>query len=722
MKRGWSGMHSALCADRRGAMMVIGIPMACLMVGMLYYVVGIGHQLVAREQLQDAADAAAFSGAIMQARGMNMLALVNQVMAGLVAVLVVTRMLQVVTATAIAVAAAIAFASSGDSLTVVPAATDSMAQAAQAFEQLKTNTTPILQGLHVFELGVKYALPAAAEAKVSLDVQRGLQATPRFGFLLPAEHPLPVEKGEFRELCDRSGSYASDLMRFPTGEILGQSEVGAVLGPGLDSLGHSFSELFCQPGGLEFPGTLPGIPLARPILRNLPELEITKECTAASPEGFITGASQRAASLQNQQNACEQSAQELARAAPGPDGGPNTHCEYRFTRGGPGGLPDPPQSCEPCRGGRGEGCAEFMAKVDAAGHACRPDTHHLADYNYQRRGFTWHGELSEVAGSQDGQGGTRYLLQLQPSLEYQDEGVLKAPKPPCGQNGTIAETYNERATYHASGEYGQDDFLCEQEHFHPDPESVASAAGTQGLSVEEWKRFGFGEQHWQLERGKQGLAFVGRWQAATFMHSCDERIRSQAELVRAERKSPEHWPAAATTHSGCGGGEIVQQRMRRESAPPLGGESFQRRAVVFGDTTDAKARELVGRLPFGLPGEHSGDAPPSEAAREHAFVAQAEYYYDTDYDQSERRPQEDPAEWLWSMNWRARLRRVRMPEDVLSPERPSSKTHEAVAECGFESPSRDAQEACSDASPRCGQAQRDALRGLPALAEELLVH
>lgn len=66
--------------------MVIGIFIAMMLVGMLYYLWGIGGAVLFRERMNDAADASAFSAAVLHARGMNILVLINITMAALAAV------------------------------------------------------------------------------------------------------------------------------------------------------------------------------------------------------------------------------------------------------------------------------------------------------------------------------------------------------------------------------------------------------------------------------------------------------------------------------------------------------------------------------------------------------------------------------------------------------------------------------------------------------------
>ena len=66
--------------------MVMGIFMAMLLVGALYYVWGIGGAILFREKMQDAADTAAFGAAVIHARGMNIVVILNVIMCALAAI------------------------------------------------------------------------------------------------------------------------------------------------------------------------------------------------------------------------------------------------------------------------------------------------------------------------------------------------------------------------------------------------------------------------------------------------------------------------------------------------------------------------------------------------------------------------------------------------------------------------------------------------------------
>ncbi|MBX3251467.1 MAG: hypothetical protein KF901_30090 [Myxococcales bacterium] len=77
-----------LLRDDRGAMMLLGIFMATIVIGMLYYVAGVGETITYRERMQDAVDSGAFAGSLLYARAMNVIVLLNMAIASVFAVAV----------------------------------------------------------------------------------------------------------------------------------------------------------------------------------------------------------------------------------------------------------------------------------------------------------------------------------------------------------------------------------------------------------------------------------------------------------------------------------------------------------------------------------------------------------------------------------------------------------------------------------------------------------
>jgi hypothetical protein len=66
--------------NNRGAIMVLGIFFACVMIGWMWMLVGLGDAMIWRDRSQEAADAISYSSAAIQAKGMNIISFINIVM------------------------------------------------------------------------------------------------------------------------------------------------------------------------------------------------------------------------------------------------------------------------------------------------------------------------------------------------------------------------------------------------------------------------------------------------------------------------------------------------------------------------------------------------------------------------------------------------------------------------------------------------------------------
>ena len=65
---------------------IVAVFMSVFLVGCLWYLVGVGDAAIYREKMQDASDATAFASAVYHARGMNIIAMLNLIMAAALAV------------------------------------------------------------------------------------------------------------------------------------------------------------------------------------------------------------------------------------------------------------------------------------------------------------------------------------------------------------------------------------------------------------------------------------------------------------------------------------------------------------------------------------------------------------------------------------------------------------------------------------------------------------
>lgn len=82
-----------LARDTSGAIMIAGTFMAALMAAGVFFIISTGDAIVYRERLQDAADAVAFTSAGVHARGMNIIVVINLIMAALLAILILMRLI-----------------------------------------------------------------------------------------------------------------------------------------------------------------------------------------------------------------------------------------------------------------------------------------------------------------------------------------------------------------------------------------------------------------------------------------------------------------------------------------------------------------------------------------------------------------------------------------------------------------------------------------------------
>ena len=86
MSEATMGRLNIALKERRGAIMVIGVFFACMMIGWMWMLVGLGDAMIWRDRSQEAADAVSYSSAAVQAQGMNLISFVNILMLILTAV------------------------------------------------------------------------------------------------------------------------------------------------------------------------------------------------------------------------------------------------------------------------------------------------------------------------------------------------------------------------------------------------------------------------------------------------------------------------------------------------------------------------------------------------------------------------------------------------------------------------------------------------------------
>lgn len=196
----------ALARDDRGAIMVLGIFMCTCLVGVLWYLAGIGDAILMRERAQEAADAIAFSDAALHARGMNLLVMINLVMACILGIRVALKVAQLVLSIAAAVFTGLGFACPAFWALVGPC----MAGVEALESAINTTRTPInlaLQGLTYSSDAVATTTPTASRTGSLLMIGSKYEPVVRsvgvaqFG----DNSSLPVTGGSQDKLCKEAG-------------------------------------------------------------------------------------------------------------------------------------------------------------------------------------------------------------------------------------------------------------------------------------------------------------------------------------------------------------------------------------------------------------------------------------------------------------------------------------------------------------------------------------
>lgn len=227
-----SGKASAaarLADDTSGAVLVMGVFMAAFLVGAAWYLIGIGDTIIYREQLQDASDAVAYAGAVYHARGMNVIAWLNLVLAALLGVVTIARILAFAN-TVVNVASCVCAAVPFTSVVCAPicSTTSTLRTPLRtAMRQTKSLYNKAGPAISKMQTGVAYVAPWLAEAKALThsqtygdDVRGGgilsLSLVP--GKFVSGEDErlaLPVAEGSQGDICRKVSMVVTETVLAP---------------------------------------------------------------------------------------------------------------------------------------------------------------------------------------------------------------------------------------------------------------------------------------------------------------------------------------------------------------------------------------------------------------------------------------------------------------------------------------------------------------------------
>lgn len=622
--------HLTLLRSERGTVLIPGIFMMLFLVAMLYAVVGLGRTMVLQEGMQDAADASAFSAAILHARGMNLIVLINLIMMILVAVLVAIRLAQTLLVIAMAALTVGAFFSFGATATLIPPVAQAERSLGQAYDAAKLIVLPLLSGLHAVQRATAVVVPWVALADGMIETAK--HHPPAKGALaLPGAIRLPVEPDKLSVLCHRAIEKAASFATGKAGSSVdtpdedSSSFLSKIIEGSIQGLVQPTMDYLCGDGSEKPP-------------------KYSKTFTARQPQ--LPGLD---ACSEDNKEACEEA------ETFGNDAVPDGMTEEGVTSDGTG---ECQRNCGP------DGPYETMS--DWARDSCDPETHHkIKSYQWQLKegnaSFVYDGQEWKM---QDWEG-------PEPDSRIKDTG-----KPPCGRNGSVGKEWND------SGPpvVGDPEPLCTD--FVP-------------------------PSHVGIEPGTEKVFF---YREVTRIFSCTKKVNKEFDVAEEDQ------------NFGGEEGDTSRSPHKIEDDLELGDEAFQIRAIAFGKSpgpgTAQKGVDLINykmirenQNPFTEEGEESAGGKVKEVLLDAASLigsvsgAQAEYYFQ--YSEPAHR-----AEWMWHMNWTARLKHFRLPSkeeqegEEARQEKGQARTMQDANEHGTSDEAPSAESSCSKAGGSdCGKTE-----------------
>ena len=556
--------------DERGAIMLIAVFVAIFVVGLLYYLIGVSGAVLFREKLQDAADSAVLSSAILHARAMNVIVLINIIMAAVLSVLVTVKLIQTLAIIGMGIAAALSWITMGSSLLAIPPLKTVESSMDTVYSTLQGPISNALSALNDVADAVRNETPrvALALAQADLEANPALPNTHGVVFGTRDKQDLPVEDDEFSTLCGQAAKLPATLAKDSLSAIPPLSVIMGALESPMQSLGSSLSWWFCGDGS----GTPPSY--QQTIDRLYPWTKSAEACEADTSTGKLSDAS--SATNSN----CNESQSDEDAAKPDKVTG-NCQAGHDCALGGP-----------------------YDTHVGMSREQCYPSYSGLPApflYNYQTRSgvveYRWNGKI---------------WVRQEPV--YQPPAYASSGKPPCGPRELhpgVAEGYNETVRKH-------DDVsevlpVCSNE----EAPSFLSGHGTSGDS--------------KVVTFTEVLQILG----------CSRHITKDVDLsdaARAGQSDNQHAPKRVLLKDGDG--DDIN----------LGDENFQIRAILHSEIPTGLPEKMMS---VALWHQESPDNPLSALRTLGNYsVAEAEFFYDST---------EGRSEWMWNMNWRARLRRFRVP-------------------------------------------------------------
>jgi hypothetical protein len=678
---------SKLLRAERGAAMVFGIFFAVFFIAAVWSLWGTIETVLYRQRVQDAADAAAFSAAVVNARGMNLIALINMTMAAVLAILVGLRLAQTLGYIAIFICSALSSVTMGATGLAVPPLQGVVKGIATAADKVKDPIEQLLKVLHQVGAVTAKVVPLGANVRVIDLVASHHDA---FGVAIPSRMTLPVEDDDFSVLCAHAGKVAGTLAIKPLSPLL-PSQAEDAFGDAMSKLAKAGSAWFCGGGGS--PPDLNDDERTRWV--ELPRFASQDECDAKTKAEIDPDESE-----ESYRAPCERAGTEMMASMPNRSGGCRegqpicpTNCEGTARESCP---PDGFTNCQPDRSA--ELSSQATSLLGSATVSCADDSPYS-----ERLALAREQCLPEGEGGRKGLGGYAWTQRRVMREYYWSEtaGSWLEDTAKRSEEATQQVRRKNRETLYPCGQGGSIGLLYERDASRPLCESVAECEAAQPF---------------QGARNTSGPCSRAR------PRHKDDRFREHSvevlNLLRCAYASPAEQvktpPMDVSKEFSNSGGDTSPFRL--EKGMMLGASDFQLRSVVMGKQLPSAAQRVVAMAWWGGPrGEEVSSAGGAFVSLASGLgrigLAQAEYYFDwtglgDDAPKNQKKPA-DITEWMWNMAWRARLRPFRLDHDTADPEEGGSggKGPQAGGKGGGGAQALDCKSLPKGAGGFCGDAQ-----------------
>ncbi|QQR90969.1 MAG: hypothetical protein IPJ88_04355 [Myxococcales bacterium] len=607
--------------DQQGAIMVLGVIMAVFLVAMLYYSVGIGEAIMYREKVQDAADSAALSAAIMHARGMNLLVMFNMVMAALMAILIALKLISAVAVVGAVVLYGIYIASWGTCVFCIPGAAEMQSVkmwADNVYDSVEPAILKMIEALHCGEVAIRMTIPVISQTKVVLEVSDAYKPTAKFGVIWPIYEQLPVKDDDFNELCTRAAGYVGDIAGIPFGPL--KKFVKAPI----SALAKTFPSYFCGASNSDDEKE-----------EKAPSYEYTQKTSIPeihSPAFQKCFGSLDMAKGDSPEEICTQAEEDLNSSEPV---GNDAHCENELCEQR---LKDARSECNPNSNKDFVGFS--YVERDVIAHFRKDPTGKVYE-NIEDREYG----SSEMVG--------KIVAQDSSNTEASDADNLpdkvKCPSKFANQSSYVFSPNSEV-------EWNADDFS----------EPVCKI----GFEVPQAFEIPTG--------GEVSVSYREMQHIVGCVEEQKKTVVADAKLGSIEESNDTVSTEDGRSVSCFNDRKYARSPQRIIDNAFMGEETFQLRSIVVGKDASKEADRIVQMARWNKKDNTSAIGGIKDLIQKLSRInfAQAEYYYDDSESNGD--------EWLWHMHWRGRLRRFRMPDESSTEQSETAPmANDSASSCDF---------------------------------------